>query len=626
MREITETAARVLAVERVGVWWFDDSRSKIRCVHSFELSRAKHGAGGELASEEYPAYFAALEEERTIAAADAHVDPRTMEFSRTYLTPLGISSMLDVPVRVAGRMAGIVCHEHVGVKRVWTVDEEAFAAGVASLVALAVETEARHRAETDLKGALSELEATLESTADGILVVDRNGRVTRFNRKFVELWRIPEELVATRDDERLLGFVLDQLDDAEVFLRKVRELYAQPEAESFDVLPFKDGRLFERYSQPQRVGSDVVGRVWSFRDVTKRKAAEDALREQMGLYHSLLSTMSDFGMGMCIREGERFVYVNDAFCRIAGRSREELLAVRSFLDLLSPQDREVFSERLRARRDAGRDEEHYAAPIHGTDGRRRHVQVAVKRLPGAADRYVSLFQDVTDQREAEERMRRAEKMAAMGLLVAGVAHDVNNPLAVARSNNDLILESSSEPTVRKLATTNAQAMRRIEATVRRLQRLAAPQAPRRIPTDLRPILADAARLVGDQFAGRCTVDVEVDGLPLVPCDPDLVADAVTNLVLNAAEASPRGGRVVVRARPEGRDVVLTVEDEGPGLPAEVLARLFEPFFTTKPQGNMGLGLVLARSVIEDHGGRIEAANRAQGGAVLTVHLPLETLP
>ncbi|HLE97165.1 MAG TPA: ATP-binding protein, partial [Candidatus Thermoplasmatota archaeon] len=141
-----------------------------------------------------------------------------------------------------------------------------------------------------------------------------------------------------------------------------------------------------------------------------------------------------------------------------------------------------------------------------------------------------------------------------------------------------------------------------------------------------PILADAARLVGDQFAGRCTVDVEVDGLPLVPCDPDLVADAVTNLVLNAAEASPRGGRVVVRARPEGRDVVLTVEDEGPGLPAEVLARLFEPFFTTKPQGNMGLGLVLARSVIEDHGGRIEAANRAQGGAVLTVHLPLETLP
>lgn len=141
----------------------------------------------------------------------------------------------------------------------------------------------RKRAEEELKRTLSLLAATLESTADGLLVVDREGRMVTFNRKFIEMWRLPEHIVATRDSHQALAFVRDQLEDPEAVLKKLKQLYAEPEAESYDVLECKDGRIFERYSQPQRISGRSVGRVWSFRDITARRRAEEAVLQAQKL-------------------------------------------------------------------------------------------------------------------------------------------------------------------------------------------------------------------------------------------------------------------------------------------------------------------------------------------------------
>ena len=145
------------------------------------------------------------------------------------------------------------------------------------IAALAV---ARSRQEQREARSYSLLEATLESTADGILVVDSVGRIAGFNRKFGRMWNLPQELVEAGDDGAMLSFVMAQLADPEDFMREVRRLYAHPELSSVEELTFADGRVFERYSQPQLLDDVPVGRVWSFRDVTDYRELESELRRQ----------------------------------------------------------------------------------------------------------------------------------------------------------------------------------------------------------------------------------------------------------------------------------------------------------------------------------------------------------
>lgn len=132
----------------------------------------------------------------------------------------------------------------------------------------------RTRAETALSSSLSLLQATLDSTADGVLVVDLDGHIVSFNQRFVDMWRVPADVIAAADDDVVQRFVLDQLADPSAFLARVQQLYSQPTQESTDVLLFKDGRVFERFSLPHRLGDEVIGRVWSFRDVTDARRSE----------------------------------------------------------------------------------------------------------------------------------------------------------------------------------------------------------------------------------------------------------------------------------------------------------------------------------------------------------------
>jgi signal transduction histidine kinase len=149
LRGITETAARTLEVARVNVWLYDSVRAAIQCVVNFDRRTGTFTSGEILEEKDAPSYFRALHEMRTIAAIDADGDPRTAELRESYLLPLGITTLLDAPIIRSGRVAGVVCHEHVGPERGWAQHEQLFAGHVADLVALVLETDRRLAAERE---------------------------------------------------------------------------------------------------------------------------------------------------------------------------------------------------------------------------------------------------------------------------------------------------------------------------------------------------------------------------------------------------------------------------------------------------------------------------------------------
>ncbi|MBU0560605.1 MAG: ATP-binding protein [Bacteroidota bacterium] len=173
----------------------------------------------------------------------------------------------------------------------------------------------------NLQETISLLKTTLEATADGILVVNTRGQIVNFNNKFVTMWNIPNHIIESRDDKKAIDFVLDQLENSEEFLDKVQFLYNNPTEESLDELFFKDGRTFERYSKPQIEGDKVIGRVWSFRDVTKQRESRRKITENEERFRLLFDT-SDVGI---FTMKEKFEECNLKVCEMFECKKEEII-------------------------------------------------------------------------------------------------------------------------------------------------------------------------------------------------------------------------------------------------------------------------------------------------------------
>jgi len=181
----------------------------------------------------------------------------------------------------------------------------------------------RKQAEDAIKNSLSLLNATIESTADGILVVDLDGNATLFNHKFVEMWDIPDELLESRFDEQLLRYVLTQLLDPEIFLQKITALYKNPDITSVDEIQLSDGRTFVRYSIPQKIGEKIVGRVWSFHDVTERLKVEESLKASENRYKTFINATQDL---VFIKDEKlKHIVVNKSLCEFYHKPENEIL-------------------------------------------------------------------------------------------------------------------------------------------------------------------------------------------------------------------------------------------------------------------------------------------------------------
>ena len=497
---------------------------------------------------------------------------------------------------------------------------------VRGLVANFRDVTQRRRAQAEREHSLSLIEATLESTADGIMVADLGGRVMRFNQKFSAMWRVPRELLAS-GEERALATVFEQLQDPQAFIDGVRELYSHPEAESLDTLRFRDGRVFERYSQPQRLAGEVVGRVWSFRDVSERAHAEQAAARLV----AVIEATPDL-VGTCDVAG-RPLYLNRAGRRMLGLADDEPLADHISRYYPPREVRRVLGEVLEAAiRDGTWSGEMAARQRDGHEVPVLQVIVAHRNSAGEVEFLSTIARDIRERKQAEEELQRDQTMAALGSLVAGVAHEVRNPLFGISSTLDAFeARFAGRTDHRPYVAVFREQLDRLTSLMNDLLEYAKPGSGDLAFGTIEPVVEQALRACSP-IAARAQVLLEsciAPGLPALRMDAKRLSQVFQNLVENGVQHSPAGGEVrvgaeVVRRGGETR-VECVVEDKGPGFRAEDMPHLFEPFFTRR-HGGTGLGLSIVYRIVTDHGGTIVARNRPGGGACVTVGLPVASRP
>lgn len=494
----------------------------------------------------------------------------------------------------------------------------------------------RKEAEVRLELSHSLLAATLESTADGILVVNLKGEIESFNRKFLQLWSMPEDIIALRDDNKALEYVLSQLKYPQQFLNGVKSLYATPEAESFDILEFKDGRYFERFSLPQKIGNDIVGRVWSFRDVTDKRRAQEAFSEEK---ERLAVTLRSIGDGVITTDTDGFVtLLNSVAERLTGWTRDEAVGkkLEQVFKIISNMTREIVSNPVeRALQFGGPIELDDNTVLLTRDGSERMIAdsaAPIKDERGHAIGVVLVFRDITEKLKIEEELAKTEKLESLGILAGGIAHDFNNILTAIMGNISLAkMNLPEDAEVSAILTSAEDASARAQDLTHQLLTFARGGVPIMKTASIIPVIKEAASLALRGSNARCNFSID-DNLFPVEFDETQLSRVIGNLVINGYQAMPEGGVINISAAnidaslldhpvlKEGNWVKITVKDQGTGILPQYIDKIFDPFFTTKEKGS-GLGLAISYSIIKRHGGHIEVESNDGTGSSLHVYLP-----
>jgi len=330
--------------------------------------------------------------------------------------------------------------------------------------------------------------------------------------------------------------------------------------------------------------------------------------------------------------------ISPALC-IVDRSGAIRRANRAFADLVNAPPASLI----------GRPWQAFVPPEWGTDLQRaldqqgvgREVELrtgertyAVTAVPiNSTDRsaVVLLFDDQTERRRLQDQLIQSEKMSAIGQLIAGIAHDLNNPLASVVGFADFLTEVPNVPaSIREPLTVVREEAERASSIVRNLLGFARKQDHQRRPTALKPLLDATFVLLRNQLmAQRVEAQIEIEpDLPMPDIDPNQIQQVFVNLINNAAQAiasTGRPGNILVRARRWLDGVAIDVIDDGPGMSEPLAAQVFEPFFTTKAEGEgTGLGLSISQGIVKEHGGRIMLSSEEGRGSTFTVQLPLST--
>jgi PAS domain S-box-containing protein len=496
--------------------------------------------------------------------------------------------------------------------------------------------EALERKTAELGHSLAMMRATLESTTDGILVTDATGAVTDFNQNYIAMWRVPTEIIETRDHRRLLELTSRQFKEPEKFLSRIEEIYAFSPQETFDLLELADGRLFERFSRIQFIEERDVGRVWSFRDITERKRAEEELRQQREWFEVTLSSIGD--AVITTDTGGKVTFLNPMAEMMTGWKTAEASGepLEKVFNIINEDTRKPARNPVEI---VLRDGIVVGLANHtaliGKDGTEKSIEdsaAPIRDATGTISGAVMVFHDVTQRRLAEKALKEADQKKDHFLAI--LAHELRNPLVPIRNGLQILNLAGNDPIIaentRSIMDQALNQLVRLVDDLLDVSRITTGKLKlRKERVELAAVVqsaVEATRPLIDEQGHHLSVLLPPTSI-LLDADPTRLAQVFSNLLNNAAKYSEQNGQITLAAELAGDEVIVRVTDRGIGISADHLPRIFQLFAqvetaSDRSQGGLGIGLSLVRGLVEMHGGTIQARSGGPGrGSELIVRLP-----
>jgi len=501
----------------------------------------------------------------------------------------------------------------------WNLQRTLFLLGITVLAILGVlvwvgmlRRRVGHQTET--------IRATLESTADGILVLDATGNIVAHNTKFAELWNIPEAVLASGHDRKWMDYMLPQLKDPDAFLGKMRSLYEDSESLCDDLVEFKDGRVFDRHSEPQRAWGRNIGRVWGFRDITERRRAEKALAESEERYRMLFER--NLAGVYRVSLGGRFLDCNEACAHIFGYSAPQELVGRNASELYtSPAAREGFTSSL-LKRGALADFEHCLVRKDGTPV---WVLETATLIRDGDQLIEGTLIDITARKQGEAELQKAKEAAesasrAKSEFLANMSHEIRTPMNGILGMTELALSTDLNGEQREFLTMVKASADSLLTVINEVLDFSKIEAGRLdfdlIEFNLRDSLEEDVRMFvypADRKSLELICDVASEVPDVVVGDPTRLRQIIVNLLSNALKFTEHG-EILLRvekdaASEDGSMLHFSVRDTGIGIPWDKQQYIFEAFAqvdssTTRRFGGTGLGLTISARLVAMMRGRI----------------------